>query len=125
MSGTLLNPDTVGLVALRFDLVVYLAERHRPPMRRRGTLWLHLSSRKLLVDSCPSALRKQMSGGCYNNRHVDLGSFRVDDDFVFIAVYALLRSVALRLAGSCGPISAANAGVGEPLLASQRTRGKA
>jgi len=54
------------------------------------------------VDSSPSALRKQMSGGCYNNRHVDLGSFRVDDDFVFIAVYALLRSVALRLAGSCG-----------------------
>ena len=43
-----------------------------------------------------------MSGGCYNNRHVDLGSFRVDYDFVFIALYALLRSVALRLAGSCG-----------------------
>jgi hypothetical protein len=60
-----------------------------------------------------------------NNRHVDLGSFQVDDDFVFTSVYALLRSVALRSAGSCGLISAANAGIGGPLLASQRTRGKA
>ena len=56
MSGTLLNPDTVGLVALRFDLVVYLAERHRPPLRRRGTLWLHLSSRKLRSGQLPIGL---------------------------------------------------------------------
>jgi hypothetical protein len=30
VSDALLNPDTVGLVAPRFDLVVHLAERPRP-----------------------------------------------------------------------------------------------
>jgi AraC-like DNA-binding protein len=73
----------------------------------------------------PAEVQRLFTAHCHNNHHVDLGSFRVDDVFVFTMVYALLRSVALRSAESCGLISAANAGVGEPLLASQRTRGKA
>src|SRR6266849_1618082 len=42
----------------------------------------------------------------------------------FTSAYSLLRLAALRLAVSCGLISAANAVVVGPLLASQRTRGE-
>jgi hypothetical protein len=54
------------------------------------------------------ALKNSVQRRCYNIRHADLGSFRVDDNFVFTSVYPLLRLVALGPAVSCGLISAAN-----------------